>query len=168
MKHMHAPWRSDFTTSHANTKKPDTSQQECVFCMQFKENKDEEHFIIRRFPLACLILNKYPYNAGHLLVLPLRHVGTIQELSADERTEIMEIASASTKILKDVCNAEGFNIGINIGKAAGASIPSHMHMHVLPRWIGDTNFMPALGETKVISFDLNTMYGILKKEFDAL
>lgn len=168
MKHIHAPWRSNFITSHANSKKPDTSEKECVFCIQFRENNDAEHFIIRRFPLNCVILNKYPYNAGHLLILPLSHVGTLQDLSADERTEMMEIATVSTAILKEACNAEGFNIGINLGKAAGASIPSHLHMHVLPRRIGDTNFMPTLGETKIISVDLGTMYGILKKQFDAL
>ena len=112
------------------------------------------------------MLNKYPYNAGHLLILPIRHVALLSDLEKNERAELMELVNMSVNIVSATLGNHGLNIGINLGKAAGAGIPSHLHTHILPRWDGDTNFMPAIAKTKVISFDLSDIYEKLKKEFD--
>ena len=168
MKILYAPWRDNYTSSVAHSKDSDTPEHECVFCNHFKDTKDEQHFILRRFDHTVAILNRYPYNAGHMMLLPRRHVESLDKLSSKERAELMELTSQSVEILKKALKAEGLNVGINLGKAAGAGIPSHLHVHILPRWTGDTNFVPAIGETKVISFDLTEIFNKLKPEFDAL
>jgi len=165
MKTLFAPWRSPYSSKFGGEKSEGASESECVFCSQLKEKKDEKNFILKRFDYSFVMLNKYPYNAGHLLVLPLKHAATLDQLAKDERAEIMELINLSTTILQKRLKNEGLNVGINLGKAAGAGIPSHLHVHILPRWVGDTNFMPAIGKTKVISFDLGKMYHQLKNEF---
>ena len=110
-------------------------------------------------------MNFYPYNAGHLMVLPLGHVGTLADLGADARAELMELTSLGVEVLQKELAPTGFNTGMNLGKAAGAGIPSHLHMHIVPRFAGDTNFMPIIAQTKPISFDLPTLYARLKKHF---
>jgi ATP adenylyltransferase len=168
MKLLYAPWRSEYTTSTARTKNEAALREECVFCTQLQEDNDEKNFIIKRFPHSIVMLNRYPYNAGHLLIMPLDHIGFIDGLSSEIQSELMWLVGKSSVILKEVLGAEGINVGINIGKAAGAGIPAHVHIHVLPRWIGDTNFLPTLCETKVISYDLPTIYKKLKIAFDEL
>ena len=111
------------------------------------------------------MLNLYPYNAGHLLILPFEHTATLEALPKATRTEIMELTSLCTKILESELKCDGINVGINLGRAAGAGIPSHLHLHVLPRWNGDTNFLPTLADTKQVSFDLKKIYTLLKKAF---
>jgi ATP adenylyltransferase len=167
MKFLFAPWRSKYAKS-AESKKETTTSKECVFCQQLNENNDEEYFILKRFKYCFIALNKFPYNAGHLLILPLQHQSSLSTLSAQGRIEMMELVTQSTQIVQEVLECEGVNIGLNLGKAAGAGIPSHLHMHVLPRWLADTNFMPALSETKVISFDLSQIYKQLKPYFEKL
>ena len=168
MKMLYAPWRSEYTTDTHEGKNEDTQQDNCVFCDQFASKKDHEHGIIKRFNNTIVIINKYPYNAGHVLILPIAHVGTLEQLSPQVRAELMELINVSVTTVKDALKAEGINVGINIGKAAGAGIPSHLHVHILPRWNGDTNYMPTIGQTKVISFDLNTIYETLTKAFESV
>jgi ATP adenylyltransferase len=170
MKLLYAPWRENYTTKSVRGKTdPDNNQEdECVFCEQLKNNNDSENFILGRFKHSYVVLNLYPYNGGHLLVLPLNHKAKLSELLPEARTEIMEIVSHCSAILEKELDAKGINVGLNQGKAAGAGLPSHLHFHVLPRWIGDTNFMPTIGETKVISTSLNDTYTKLKPYFEKL
>lgn len=166
MKLLYCPWRSEYTTDVAHTKNENATQDECVFCTQFKQKKDTEYFILKRFEYHAVMLNKYPYNAGHLLILPFNHVANLHELSKESRGELTELIMHSTQILKQTLDAHGFNVGLNLGKAGGAGIPSHLHYHVLPRYHGDTNFLPTLANTKQISFDLEEFYQKLKPEFE--
>jgi len=168
MKYLYAPWRSTYTQETVRGKDPDTPSAECVFCQKIAAKDDEENFILRRFPNVVVVLNLYPYNAGHLLVVPLEHCGNLEELSEETRAQMMGLIAASSRILREELGAEGVNVGINIGKASGAGIPSHVHAHILPRWSGDTNFLPTLADTKQISFDLGEIYRKLKPSFDAL
>jgi ATP adenylyltransferase len=168
MKMLYAPWRTEYTSDTHEGKNEGTGQEGCVFCNQFASEKDQEHGIIKRFNNTIIIINKYPYNAGHVLLLPIAHVGSLDKLSSQIRTELMELMNVSITTVKKALKAEGVNVGINIGKAAGAGIPSHLHVHILPRWNGDTNYMPTIGQTKVISFDLNTIYATLTKAFESV
>jgi ATP adenylyltransferase len=168
MKQLYAPWRGDYTSSTVRGKKEDTPEEDCIFCSQFKEQMDEKNFILKRFEHNVVMLCRYPYNAGHLLILPLTHVAGLQEISKEARGELMELANRSIEILNKTINPDGCNVGLNLGKAAGAGIPSHLHMHVLPRWTGDTNFMPVIAGTKVISFNIDEIYKKLHVAFAEL
>lgn len=168
MKQLYAPWREDYSVSVANTKNEGAQKTECVFCSNFNSTHDEEHFILRRFNHIIVMLNLFPYNAGHLLLLPINHKASLDELSKETRIELIELTNHSATILGKKLKCDGLNIGLNLGKAAGAGIPSHLHMHVLPRFTGDTNFLPTLADTKAISFDLVKIYRQLKPEFDTL
>ncbi len=165
---LYAPWRASYSNSIAHAKKEDTTENECVFCQRFKQTIDEDNFILKRFKHCVIMLNKYPYNAGHLLILPLKHVDSLHALSQEARIELMELMNSSIIIVKKILQCDGVNAGVNLGKAAGAGIPSHLHMHILPRFIGDTNFLPTLSATKAVSFDLNEIYRQLKPEFTTL
>jgi ATP adenylyltransferase len=158
MKRLYAPWRNDYTKKVTDSKDEIVTQDECVFCQQFKENKDTTYFIVRRFTHTVVMLNLYPYNAGHILILPLKHYPDLHAMSPQERFELMELITITTELLKKALHAQGINVGLNLGKAAGAGIPSHLHMHIIPRWIGDTNFFPLIAETKQISTDLHEIY----------
>ncbi len=166
MKKIYAPWRADYVTKEARSKNETTKADECVFCTQFEANDDEKYFIIKRAAHAAIMMNFYPYNAGHLMVLPYEHKASLTECEAEVRTEIMELITLSVEVLSSELNSGGFNIGMNLGKAAGAGIPSHIHMHVIPRWEGDTNFFPLIAKTKAVSFDLEKMYVQLRAAFD--
>lgn len=126
------------------------SDEGCVFCDHLSDGDDERAHILHRGRRNFVILNAFPYNTGHLMIAPLRHVGEMSELDSEERAEMMELASAATQLIREAMGAHGFNVGINLGQAAGAGIPGHLHMHVVPRWGGDTNFMPVVGETRVL------------------
>jgi len=168
MTNLFAPWRTGYAsgTDTGDTKKEGIDADKCVFCQQLQENNDKQNFILKRFEHSYVMLNKYPYNAGHLLILPLRHVSALSQLEKNERNELMELVSQSIEILNTTLKNDGINVGINLGKAGGAGIPSHLHIHTLPRWSGDTNFMPTIAQTKVISFDLCQFYDNLKPSFD--
>lgn len=168
MNILHAPWRSEFSGKELKTKKTDSPEQECVFCIQLAKHNDEEHYILKRFKNCIVMLNRFPYNAGHLLIMPIKHTGELDALPAEVRTELIELISACTVILKQELASQGTNVGLNLGRASGPSIPAHLHFHVLPRWEGDTNFMPVLAQTKVISFDLNEVYTKLKQPIENL
>jgi ATP adenylyltransferase len=165
MKKLYCPWRSEYTVKTAHTKSDTSSSEECVFCQRIAQKNDAENFIIKRGKHNVVFLNKYPYNAGHILIMPYEHVAQLSQLSPQARTELMELLAQSEPIMRNTIGAHGVNMGVNLGKAAGAGIPSHLHFHVLPRWDGDTNFLPVLAGTKQISFDLHEFYKKIKKAF---
>lgn len=165
MKRMYAPWRSTYATTEVRTKKENINKDECVFCDQFAQKNDTKFFILKRFKHNTIMLNKFPYNSGHLLIIPFAHKATLDQLSKAARTELMELIALSSQLVHKELKADGVNIGLNIGKESGSSIPAHLHFHVLPRWKGDTNFLPTLAGTKQISVDLNAIYKKLKKLF---
>src|SRR3989338_1487504 len=167
MEMLYAPWREKYTAdaTHGPQGKDDAPSSICVFCQHLQNKNDKTSFILGRYKRCYVVLNRYPYNGGHLLVLPFEHKSQLSELSSETRNELMELISQSTSILQEELDAKGINIGLNMGKAAGAGIPSHLHFHVLPRWHGDTNFLPTLGNVKPVSVDLETVYKKLKPRF---
>jgi ATP adenylyltransferase len=164
---LYAPWRNKYVTQ---IKKDNSSSEEgCVFCKKFLiEDKDNQEFILKKTKHAFVILNLYPYNGGHLLIIPIQHVAFLEDLSKEVRSELMELMAASITILDDVLKTEGINAGLNLGRASGAGIPAHLHLHVVPRWFGDTSFITTIGHTKNISVDLEKIYNDLKPAFQAL
>jgi ATP adenylyltransferase len=166
MNHLYAPWRDMYTTQSAHKNNEGALPEDCVFCKQIAAQDDEKYFIIKRYAYHVLMLNLYPYNAGHVLVVPYKHVADLADLAQQESAELMEIITKCTQTLRLVLKADGINIGINLGKMAGAGIPSHLHVHVVPRFLGDTNFMPTIAQTKVISFDLSSVYQQLTAYFE--
>jgi ATP adenylyltransferase len=165
MKNLYAPWRSPYSSSDASHKGADTPTSDCVFCDCISQSSDEHNFILKRYTHCVAILNKYPYNAGHLMIIPNKHIKKLIDLSPEALNEIMAVITHATTIVEEQLKAEGINIGLNVGSASGAGIPSHLHWHVLPRWNGDTNFLPTLAATKVISFDLKEIYELLMSHF---
>lgn len=169
MKRLYTPWRSSYAQDAGKTKQPDTTQENCVFCIQLKDpHNDAKNFILMREKYHAIFLNKYPYNAGHVMVIPYTHTPELNGLSPEARIELIELTNACCIIVEQTLTAHGINVGINLGKSAGAGIPSHLHLHVLPRYDGDTNFLPTLADTKIVSFDLAEMYQHLKPAFDAI
>jgi ATP adenylyltransferase len=151
MDKLWSPWRSQYIDSFKNENEKD----ECVFCEMINEDpEDLTNLIIDKGPLTFTVLNLYPYNNGHLMVVPYRHTSEFISLTREENLEIMEKMRAAYDALKETLHPGGFNMGLNLGRAAGAGIHEHIHFHIVPRWNGDTNFMPTLGEVKVISQDL--------------
>jgi len=143
VKQLWAPWRLEYVTSA-------DEQPGCVFCAAAGATSDEDALVVHRGAAAFGLLNKYPYAAGHLMVAPLRHVGDFGELDDGEIVAIHRLASAGLGALAQTYSPQGFNLGWNLGRIAGAGIVDHVHLHVVPRWAGDTNFMPVLADTKVI------------------
>ena len=128
----------------------------CLFCRVLADpGQDEENHVIARPPGALVLLNKFPYNSGHLMIAPVRHTGELSELDADEIGALMSTLQRMVGIVQQVLTPDGFNVGANLGRTAGAGIPDHVHFHLVPRWDGDTNFMPVLAETKVINEHLS-------------
>ena len=154
MERIWAPWRIQYI----QMEKPEG----CILCQKPKENKDVPNYILYRGDKNFIILNSYPYNPGHLMIAPYRHVASLEELTDEERQEHFEIVSRSVKVLRQVFNPGGFNIGINLEKAAGAGIEDHFHTHIVPRWQGDTNFMPVLADVRVLPEALADTYQKLR------
>jgi ATP adenylyltransferase len=140
----------------------------CVFCEAARSKVGKPKLVVYKSDLAMVVLNKYPYNNGHLLVLPQRHIGNLEDLSVDEFAEISLLVKESVRILKKVYTCKGLNVGLNLGAAAGAGIPDHLHYHVIPRWFGDTNFFPLIAETKLVVETLDTTFKKLSVEFKKL
>jgi ATP adenylyltransferase len=143
MERLWTPWRSEYVTTA-------DEGDGCIFCDHLDEGDDEKANILYRGESTFVILNAFPYNTGHLMVAPLRHVGELRELEADERHELFDVMCRSIDVIRDAMNPHGFNTGMNLGRVAGAGLPGHLHVHVVPRWGGDTNFMPIVGQTKVL------------------
>jgi len=165
MKKIYAPWRESYIKNTAQKPNEKRKNIDCIFCHQLNENDDEKFFILKRYKHCFTMMNLYPYNEGHLLVIPITHKKDLDSLASEERHELIDCVNIGINAVQKVLKPHGFNLGVNLGSAGGAGIPSHVHFHVLPRWEGDTNFMPTIGETKILSSDLKELYKKLKKEF---
>jgi len=158
MDFLWAPWRMEYI----GTARDDS---QCIFCSKPMENDDKKNLIAYRGKTCYIILNYYPYNNGHLMIVPYRHFSEFNQLTVEEKLEIMNLTEQATLIIKAEMSAQGFNIGVNLGSVAGAGIAQHLHFHVVPRWNGDTNFMPVTSHTKVISEGLMDTCERLRKHF---
>ncbi len=143
-------------------------EKECIFCTLPQSEDMRKALILYKTSKAFIIMNKYPYNPGHLMVAPLRHVAQMDELTDEEAKHIWYLLKLAIKTLKRAMSPEGFNVGANLGKAAGAGFEGHLHIHIVPRWNGDTNFMPVISNTKVVSDALHNTYDELKKVLDRI
>ena len=143
----------------------DQGREACFLCAQASADDQAAVHIVHKAARSFVVLNAYPYNTGHVMIAPNRHVGDLGSLDEAERTEIMELVTRSTIVIGEAMGAQGFNVGINQGVAAGAGVPGHLHVHVVPRWGGDTNFMPIVAETKVLPEMLAETYAKLKPGF---
>jgi ATP adenylyltransferase len=137
----------------------------CIFCEIPKENRDKENYVLYRGKSCFVILNTYPYNNGHIMIAPYAHIKNLEQLNKDTINELMSLCQKSISVLKEKMNPQGFNIGANIGKVSGAGILDHVHLHIVPRWQGDTNFMPVILDTKVMPQYLSETYDLLKVGF---
>ena len=155
MNRIWAPWRIKYITSE--------KEKVCIFCKAYKEKKDKKNLVILRSDYSFVLFNKFPYNNGHLLIAPYRHIANLEELKDLEISDIHSILTKMLSVLKKTIKPDGFNIGINLGKVSGAGIEEHLHIHLVPRWNGDTNFMPVISNTKVISQSLEDLYKKIKK-----
>ncbi len=160
MEDLWAPWRLEYILGP----KPD----ECVFCIPKHRDEDAERLILYRGKYSFVIMNKYPYNNGHLMVTPYRHVMNLADLTPEEATEVMALMQECVRILQSHFSPQGINIGLNLGEAAGAGIKEHLHFHLVPRWNGDSSFMTVFSETRVIPEHLVSTYDHLKPFFERL
>lgn len=145
---------------------PDERPDGCVLCELPAQDDDAATYILRRGRLAFVIMNLYPYNNGHLMVVPYSHLASLPALDPEVTHEMMELTQLSQQVIQDAMRPQGFNLGMNQGRAAGAGIDEHLHLHIVPRWVGDTNFMPAVGDTRVMPQHLDETYALLRKGFD--
>lgn len=157
-KMIWAPWRTGFVLGK--------KEKGCVFCNRLRRKDSERNLILVRRKHVFVILNKFPYNSGHVMVVPVRHVGQLEKLTVAESNELFEMTRTTVSVIKKTLGPNGFNLGMNLGRMAGAGVPGHLHMHIVPRWQGDTNFMPIVGKTEVISIPLGPIYAALQKEFE--
>jgi len=164
MKILWAPWRYTYIMQNV----ANLDKKECVFCKNPAEHRDKKNLILHRGENTYIMLNLYPYNNGHMMVIPYRHVPDLTDLNENELLELMKGVNLTVKTLRSGLKAQGVNIGINLGKVAGAGIEEHLHVHIVPRWNGDTNFMPVTGKIKVVSQSLSECWDILHAEFNKL
>jgi ATP adenylyltransferase len=157
MDRLWAPWRLEYIQG--------PEDDCCIFCVDENPAEDQSRLIVVRGEYSYVIMNRYPYSNGHLMVSPYRHLSDPGELENREVLEIHQLMVHSQKVLRDVCGAQGYNVGWNIGQASGAGIADHIHMHIVPRWIGDSNFMPVLAGTRVIPQHIERTYSLLAKAF---
>ena len=160
MKRLWAPWRIQYIKG--------PPPRDCIFCTLPQDGRDREHRILHQGTRAFVILNTFPYNSGHLMVVPHRHVADLGALADDEILEVIHLTTAAMEAIQGAYGSAGFNVGANLGRAAGAGIVDHVHLHVVPRWVGDTNFMPVLGEVKVLPEDLSVTYDRLSQALHAV
>ncbi|MBZ0159642.1 MAG: HIT domain-containing protein [bacterium] len=157
MKTLWAPWRMVYVEN--------AGPSACIFCETPATQQDEKHLILYRGQSVFIQMNLYPYNPGHVMIAPYRHLDDLARLSTEEQIELIQTTARSTSLLRESMNPDGFNIGMNLGKAAGAGVEHHLHVHVVPRWNGDTNFMPIVADTKVIPEELAATYRKLASIF---
>ncbi|WP_297454571.1 HIT domain-containing protein [Persephonella sp.] len=162
MERLYSPWRSQYIETY-------DKMEECFLCAAAKNpEEDEKRLVLYRGEKAFIIMNLYPYNAGHLMVVPYEHIGDYTALDRETLCEISQLTQLGIKALQKALNPHGFNLGYNLGRVAGAGLEDHLHNHIVPRWNGDTNFMPVIGEVKVISQDLKDIYNKLKNAIEQL
>jgi len=152
-----APWRIDYIRSE--------KEGSCFLCRIFSEKKDRVNLLLFRGETCAVLLNRYPYNSGHLMVAPYRHIAEVADFTPEETLEMATLTSRAIDVLRKAMNPQGFNIGYNLGEAAGAGLKDHLHQHIVPRWVGDTNFMPVLGGPRVMPEALEATYDLLIKLF---
>lgn len=158
MDYLGSPWRYKYIAEHAKAER-------CIFCDYPNRGDDHEALIVYRTQFSFVILNRYPYTSGHVMVVPYNHVGSLEQLPEQAAADLFRLTVAAEKLLRQVYRAPGFNIGMNIGAVAGAGVAGHVHMHVVPRWPGDSNFMTTIGETRVLPEDLQDTYAKLAAAF---
>ena len=158
MDHLWSPWRMKYIESH-------NKEAGCVFCNAQAQPDSEDNLIVFRGQNSYVILNRYPYTSGHLMVIPFVHVSSLEELNAETRAEMMELTSQCTTKLRHIYKPHGFNVGINMGEAAGAGVLGHVHIHIVPRWAGDTNFMSTVGEMRVLPEALDVTFKRVQAAF---
>jgi len=159
-KMLWAPWRAEYILGE--------KENGCIFCNRFKKHSDIKNLIVYRGKRTFVILNKFPYNSGHCMIVPNRHVCLLDDLTKAEAVEFIETIRLTVKAARRAFNPDSFNIGMNMGEGSGAGIPEHIHMHIVPRWAEDTNFMPIIGETEVVSFPHNLVLKKLRKGFEEI
>lgn len=158
MDYLFTPWRYAYITTADRA-------QGCVFCEAFQAQNDEENRIVHRGEHCFVILNTFPYTSGHVMVVPNEHLDQLARLPAAAAQEMMQLTQKLEGVLRELYHADGLNLGMNVGKAAGAGVAGHIHMHILPRWIADANFMSVVGETRVLPEDLATTYSRIRSKF---
>lgn len=158
MNHLWSPWRMKYIEKHEKL-------EGCVFCIAQAKEDSAENLIAFRGEHAFVILNLYPYASGHLMVVPYKHISTLEELDSSTRAEMMELTTQCMTVLRKIYSPQAFNMGANIGQAAGAGVLDHVHIHIVPRWAGDTNFMSTLGETRVLPEALEDTYKRVREGF---
>ncbi|MDQ3907657.1 MAG: HIT domain-containing protein [Acidobacteriota bacterium] len=165
MDRLWSPWRYAYiSAAGGGSEKKD--EQSCVFCpIAADPSADERNYVLRRAAHNFVILNLYPYTSGHLMIVPYRHAADLDALPKETTDELMDLAKRAQSVLREAYHPEGFNFGFNLGQAGGAGVAGHVHMHALPRWLGDTNFMTTVGETRVLPEDLQMTYERLRGEF---
>ena len=163
MERLWAPWRMRYVSGAAGREVPDGT---CVLCLKWQEQDDTENLLLLRGETCYIMMNLYPYSNGHLMILPVRHIADLAALSEAERLEMFELAQRGKEALTRTMRPDGFNLGMNLGRVAGAGIDDHLHLHLVPRWNGDTNFMPVLGETRVIPEGLSETYRKLNQALE--
>ncbi len=166
MNILWAPWRAEYINSAPC--KDSTARRHCLFCRTLAAQNDEERLVLLRTRLGLVMMNRYPYNNGHLMVAPVRHEAMIDKLTDPESRELFRLTQCCVAVLRRELAPQGFNVGLNLGRPAGAGVAGHLHIHIVPRWSGDVNFMPLLAETKVISEHLQATYARLRAGFDRL
>lgn len=165
MDRLWSPWRAEYIASGGAD---ESESKSCVFCnLRASVDNDETNHVVYRAPRCFVVLNRYPYISGHLLIVPNEHVGELDTATKETTDELMDLTKRAQTALRETYHPDGFNIGMNLGKAAGAGIVDHIHVHVLPRWLGDTNFMTSISDTRVIPEDLATSYQKLRDKFQA-
>ena len=159
MRYISTPWRAEYVRNHLKMK-------DCIFCAARKGRDDRKSAVLYRGERNFILLNRYPYTPGHLMVAPNRHVADFAEARTDERNELAKLLQVAIRILRTSFAPTGFNVGMNLGRSAGAGVPGHYHLHLIPRWTGDAHFMPIVGKTRVLIEDLDTTYRRLRPRFD--
>jgi ATP adenylyltransferase len=167
MDRLWSPWRYDYIKSGSSAESSSSSEPApCVFCsLLHNDTDDERNFIVHRAAHNFVVLNIYPYISGHLLVVPYAHLGELDAAPKETTDELMDLSKRCQTILRDVYRPHGFNLGMNLGRSAGAGVAEHIHLHIMPRWTGDANFMSTIGETRVIPEDLSETYRKLHGKF---
>lgn len=159
MDYLWTPWRFQYVSATGPT------GQECIFCHARRERRDSELLVLHRADHCLVILNRFPYNTGHLMIAPYRHIALLEDASREELHEIIQLSAHCQQALRETYQPEGFNIGMNLGNCAGAGVAGHIHMHLLPRWVGDSSFMTVVGETRVLPETLDVTLQKLAKHF---